>query len=142
MNSGPLSNRTYAGAPRAAASRSRVATTATASMERSTTMAGHSRVNSSMTLSSFRVRPSTVTSNWKSIAHRAFGRIGHIAPTWAPDAGEAFLAPLVGHLQAFTTPQAPHPLVVDLPAGPAGVLRRSAPPPALASPGELTQELA
>ena len=41
-------------------------------------------MNSSITLSSFKVRPSTVTSNWKSIAHRAFGRIGHIAPTATP----------------------------------------------------------
>jgi hypothetical protein len=30
------------------------------------------------------VRPSTVTSNWKSNAHSAFGTIGHIAPTGAP----------------------------------------------------------
>jgi hypothetical protein len=60
-------------------------------MDRSTTMAGHSRVNSSMTLSSLMVRPSMVTSNWKSMAHRAFGRIGHIAPTWVPMPVRRFL---------------------------------------------------
>ena len=34
---------------------------------------------------------STVTSNWKSIAHTAFGRIGHIAPTWEPGPVRRFL---------------------------------------------------
>ena len=64
--------------------RSRVATTLSASMERSTTIAGHSRVNSSTMFNSFKVRPSTVVSNWKSSAHSAFGAIGHIAPTAVP----------------------------------------------------------
>jgi hypothetical protein len=43
-----------------------------------------SRVYSSTMLSIFNVRPSAVVSNWKSHAHRAFGTIGHIAPTGAP----------------------------------------------------------
>ncbi len=64
--------------------RSRVATTVSASMERSTTMAGRSRVYSSTMLSSLRVRPSAVVSNWKSMAHRASGAMGHIAPTAVP----------------------------------------------------------
>ena len=75
-------------------------------------MAGRTRVNSSITLSSFKVRPSTVTSNWKSSAHRAFG---HIAPTWEPIQTRRFLRP-VRHVQTFVTPQPPDPLVVDLPA--------------------------
>jgi hypothetical protein len=54
-------------------------------------MAGHSRVYSSTMFNSLRVRPSTVTSNWKSIAHKAFGRIGHIAPTWEPIPVRRFL---------------------------------------------------
>lgn len=75
MNSSPLSKRTKPGAlPRSTARRSRVATTRSASMCRSTTMAGHSRVYSSTMFNSLRVRPSAVTSNWKSSAHRALGR--------------------------------------------------------------------
>lgn len=42
------------------------------------------RVNSSMMLSIFNVRPSAVVSNWKSIAQIRLGRIGHIAPTAVP----------------------------------------------------------
>ncbi len=30
------------------------------------------------------MRPSTVVSNWKSSAHRAFGTMGHMAPTAVP----------------------------------------------------------
>ncbi len=54
-------------------------------------MASASRVNSSMMLSSLMVRPSAVTSNWKSHAHNASGRIGHIAPTWVPIPVRRFL---------------------------------------------------
>ena len=60
-------------------------------MERSTTMAGHSRVNSSTMLSSLMVRSSSVVSNWKSSAHRAFGAIGHMAPTAVPMPRRGFL---------------------------------------------------
>ena len=90
-NSGPLSKRTNAGAPRSTARRSRVATTRSASMERSTTMAGHSRVNSSMMFRSLIVRSSAVVSNWKSSAQRTFGAIGHIAPTAEPMPRSGFL---------------------------------------------------
>ncbi len=84
-NSGSWSKRTNAGAPpRWAARRSSTLTTPSASIKRSTSIDNASRVNSSITLSSFKVRPSTVTSNWKSSAHSALGRIGHIAPTCAP----------------------------------------------------------
>ena len=62
-------------------------------------------------------------------------------PDMGADAGEALLAPLVGHLQPFVTPQPPDPLVVDLPARPAGVLGGPTPSPAWSSPGEVTQEL-
>ncbi len=30
------------------------------------------------------MRPSMVVSNWKSIAHRALGAMGHMAPTAVP----------------------------------------------------------
>ena len=93
-----------------------MATTLSASMERSTTMAGHSRVNSSTMLSSFRVRPSTVVSNWKSSAHRAFGSDGAHGPDRGADPPEGLLALAIGHLQSFLTPQALDPLVVDRPA--------------------------
>lgn|GEM_PF-7053030 len=53
-------------------------------MARSTSIARASRVNSSITLRVFNVRPSAVVSNWKSIAQITFGRIGHIAPAGAP----------------------------------------------------------
>jgi hypothetical protein len=48
--------------------RAKQATTPSASMERLTTMARHSRVNSSVTFRSFRVLASAVWSNWKSMA--------------------------------------------------------------------------
>ena len=57
-------------------------------------------------------------------------------------AGEALLAALVGHLQSLVTPQAPHPLVVDLPAGLAGVRGGASPSPPRAPAGEVTKELA
>ena len=60
-------------------------------MERSISIARHSRVNSSMTFSIFRVRPSAVVSNWKSIAQITFGRIGDIAPTCTPTPVRRFL---------------------------------------------------
>ena len=41
-------------------------------------------MNSSITFSIFKVRPSAVVSNWKSIAQITFGRIGDIAPTATP----------------------------------------------------------
>lgn len=49
--------------------RSKVATVRSASMLRSTTMAMASRVCSSTMFNSLRIRPSTVTSNWKSNAY-------------------------------------------------------------------------
>ena len=55
-----------------------------ASMARSTSIACASRVNSSITLSIFKMRPPAVVSNGKSIAQITFGRIGDIAPTATP----------------------------------------------------------
>ncbi len=52
-NSGPLSNLTTPGTPRCATSLSRTATTPSASIPRSTRIAGHSRVYSSMTFNNF-----------------------------------------------------------------------------------------
>ena len=95
-----------------------MATTASASMERSTTMAGHSLVNSSMTLSNFKVRLSSVVSNWKSRAHSALGAMRLMAPTLGPDATEKLFR-LRWAPEAFVTPKALDPLVVDVPARPA-----------------------
>jgi len=53
-------------------------------MERATSMARASRVNSSITLSSLSSLPSLVWSNWKSRAQITSGRIGHMAPTGIP----------------------------------------------------------
>src|SRR5918993_1147470 len=63
-------------------------------------------------------------------------------PDVGADPGEPLLAALVGHLQAFVTPQAPDPLVVEVPARLAGVLGRPSPPPPWSPPGEVPQELA
>ena len=60
MNSGPWSERTYLGAPRSRARRSRHLTTPSPSMERATSMARHSRLYSSITFKSFRILPSEV----------------------------------------------------------------------------------
>jgi len=84
MSSGLLSKRRLTGAARSVLIFSRQATTAFASMERSTSMARNSRVNSSMTLSSLMVRPSGVRSNWKSRAHTTLGWIRHMAPIRSP----------------------------------------------------------
>ena len=54
-------------------------------------MAGHSRVNSSMMLSSLMVRLSSVVSNWKSSAHRALGAMRLMAPTPVPMPRSGFL---------------------------------------------------
>jgi hypothetical protein len=60
MNSGPLSERTNRGAPRSSNRYFSVATTSRAVKCRSTSIARHSRVNSSTTGSSFRRLPSDV----------------------------------------------------------------------------------
>jgi hypothetical protein len=60
-------------------------------MERSTSMARHSRLYSSITLGSFNWRPSPVWSNWKSSADTTLGRIGHMAPTATPIPRSGFL---------------------------------------------------
>ena len=91
MNSGPLSKRTNLGTPRWVPKQSSVATTRSASMERSTTMARASRVYSSTMLSSLMVRPSTVVSYWKSSAHTTSGAIGDRAPIAVPMPRKGFL---------------------------------------------------
>jgi len=83
MNSGPWSKRTFLGAPRCKAKASKQRTTPPASMEHST-MARHSRLDSSITFRSFRILPSDVWSNSKSSAQMTFGGIGHISPTATP----------------------------------------------------------
>ena len=73
--SGPLSIRTSSGAtPRSRTIWSSTRTAWSASIERATRIAKASRVCSSTTWSSFKVRPSTVVSNWKSNAQTWFGR--------------------------------------------------------------------
>jgi hypothetical protein len=56
---------------------------ASVSMPRSTSIASASRVDS-IPSNIFKVRPSAVVSNWKSIAQITFGRIGDITPTATP----------------------------------------------------------
>jgi hypothetical protein len=86
-----MSKRTKTGAPRSVARRSRQATTPSASMERSTSLARASRVNSSMTLRILSIRPSLVWSNWKSRTHTTFGRIGQNGPMARPMPRSGFL---------------------------------------------------
>ena len=78
-------------APWTAARQSNTSTTSSASMVRATLMARHSLVYSSMMFSILMVLPSLVTSNWKSSAHKTFGRMGDIAPTWVPVPVSRFL---------------------------------------------------
>jgi hypothetical protein len=59
-----------------------------ASMERPTTMARHSRLYSSITFKSFRILLSDVWSNWKSSAQMTFGAIGHMSPNQHLDVTE------------------------------------------------------
>src|SRR5829696_439788 len=106
-------------------SRSRVATTRSASMLRSTTMAGHSRVYSSTMFNSFRMRPSTVTSNWKSRAPQGVRGDGGHDPHGGADAGQRLLAFPVGHFQPFGAPQPLDAFVVHHPPFPARLLDRS-----------------
>jgi hypothetical protein len=67
MNSGPLSLRTCAGAPRIAVSSSRNATTSSPPKFRCTSIVRHSRVYSSSTTSIRKGRPSAVRSCTKSM---------------------------------------------------------------------------
>lgn len=83
---------------------------------------------SSTMFNSLRVRPSTVTSNWKSMAHRASGTIGHIAPPRCRSRGGGLCA--CGRAPgALLRARAVDPLVVDLPALAAQPLRGAPPPP-------------
>ena len=61
-----------------------MATTPSASMERATSVARASRVNSSTTFRILSILPSLVWSNWKSMAQTTLGRMGHMAPTGWP----------------------------------------------------------
>jgi hypothetical protein len=108
-------------------------------MKRLTLIARPSRVNSSITFNIFKVRPSAVVSNWKSIAQMTFGRIGDIAPTATPTPVKRFFFAALRHPQALVTPQTADALVVDLPAGSAGHLGCPSPPPARPVGGEPAQ---
>ena len=99
-------------------------------------------MNSSITFKSFKVRPSTVVSNWKSNAHSTFGRIGHIAPTWVPMPVRRFLRRLYGTFKSFEAPQPSDPFVVHSPAGLAGRFGGAAPTPTGPLTRERPQELA
>ena len=70
VNSAPLSERTNAGLPYSRISRDRVRTTSCARRLAPTSMARHSRVYSSITHSSFRLRPSTIWSCTKRSSTR------------------------------------------------------------------------
>ena len=94
---------------------------------------------SSTTFNNFNVRPSTVVSNWKSSAHRTFGRIGHIAPTATPTPRCGFFRFRYGTFSPSSRPQAMHPLVVDRPALATKLLRGAAPSPPRPSPRETPQ---
>jgi hypothetical protein len=69
MNSGPLSQRTFWGAPRVATISSKTPTTSWAVMDRATWPARDSRVNSSVTFRTLIFLPLEMSSNRKSIAH-------------------------------------------------------------------------
>src|SRR5712692_5132586 len=73
MNSGPLSQRTFSGAPRLATISSKTATTPLAVIERATWPARDSRVNSSVMLRTLILLPREMSSNRKSIAHTGWG---------------------------------------------------------------------
>ena len=109
-------------------------------MARSTSMARHSRLYSSMTFKSLRFLPSAVWSNGEVEGphhvgpDRAEGTDGH------PDAAQRALALSIGHTQAFGTPEAVDPLVVDRPAGVSGGPGGASPTPAGAAESEVTQE--
>ena len=60
-------------------------------MERSTSVASASRVNSSMTLRTLSILPSEVWSNWKSRAQTTLGLIGQNGPKALPMPRSGFL---------------------------------------------------
>src|SRR4051794_15528418 len=106
MNSGPLSDLTNAGAPRWAARRSSRPATASASIERSTTMAGHLTGVLVGHVEERNCAP--VDGDVELEVHRPQGIRSDRAhrPDVRADPGEALLASLGGHLQPFVTPQA------------------------------------
>src|SRR6266567_4834375 len=79
MNSGPLSQRMWVGAPRSWTIPSSTVTVSLAVRCRATVPARASRVNSSVTFRILILLPLVMSSNWKSIAHTWFGRCG---ATW------------------------------------------------------------
>ena len=109
-------------------------------MERSTSMARHSR--------------RVLVDHVQELEHPPVGGLvelevegpHHVGPDRAhgadgdADAPERLLASCVGHTQAFVSPQAVDPLVVDPPAGLSGRRGRPAPAPAGPAAGEVPQE--
>ena len=140
MNSGPLSKRTNAGAPRSHASRSNVRddpvrVDGTLDHDR-----GALRVYSSTMLSNLMVRLSSVVSNWKSSAHNTLGAIGHIAPRAVPIRGAVSS---VSDTAPAGLPRAKalNPLAVHPPAYATRSLGHATPTPPGAALRERTQEL-
>jgi hypothetical protein len=75
-NSGPLSTTIVRGKPRVVARRSSCSVARSAGSERSTRIAGHSRVKSSTMFKSRSARPSSSSSDMKSIDQRSFAHVG------------------------------------------------------------------
>jgi len=80
-SSGPLSTTRMSGYPRSRATRSSMPTTRSPGSEKSTSMAGHSRVRSSLRLAVRNLRPSARASCVKSSDQRRSAAIGHQAPS-------------------------------------------------------------
>ena len=124
MSSGPLSMRRCRDAPPAATRASTTATTWSASQLRPTRFARASRVRSSTMFSSFSLRRSAVSSNWKSSAQTWLGRSALLrrGPKALCLAGS-------GPEQALGAPQSLRALAVDAPALPAQDRVRRLPAP-------------
>jgi hypothetical protein len=82
MNSGPLSLRNTAGVPYCANSRSSTAITRSASIDAATSIAKHSRVHSSFTVSALSACPLPQVSCTKSYAHTWFAPVGASTRGW------------------------------------------------------------
>ena len=110
-------------------------------MVRATLMARHSLVYSSMMFSILMVLPSSVTSNWLSSAHKTFGRMGDIAPTWVPVPVSRFLRLRCGTRRPSSRHRRRMRLSLTARAAKAGRLGCSAPAPPRPVFGESPQEL-
>ncbi len=142
MNSGPLSQRTNPGTPRSNMSRSSTATTPSASIPRSTRIAGHSRVNSSMTFQQLQLPTAGGGVELEIQSPHDVRPDRAERPNLRAQTRQPFLPAPPWYSQSLLAPQTAYALVVDDPSRPSCALRSTTPPPPRALLRKRNQEFA